>query len=101
MKANPHEGGAMSARPPLIRFRHVAVVSAALALAGVVVAAAAASGSSASGTKAARGGTITVLSAGDVDHIDPGQAYYSFSYEITYATQRPLLSYKPDSVTPI
>ena len=37
------------------------------------------------------GGTITVLSAGDVDHIDPGQAYYSFTYEITYATQRPLL----------
>ena len=31
------------------------------------------------------GGTITVLSAGDVDHIDPGQAYYSFTYEISYA----------------
>ena len=45
-----------------------------------------------------RGGTITVLSAGDVDHIDPGAAYYSFSYEITYATQRPLLAYKPGSV---
>src|SRR4029453_1375640 len=45
-----------------------------------------------------RGGTITVLSAGDVDHIDPGQAYYSFSYEITYATQRTLLAYKPNSV---
>ena len=41
------------------------------------------------------GGTITVLSAGDVDHIDPGQAYYSFRYEIAYATQRPLLAYKP------
>jgi hypothetical protein len=50
------------------------------------------------GAKAA-GGTITVLSAGDVDHIDPGQAYYSFSYEITYATQRPLLAYRPNSVT--
>jgi hypothetical protein len=24
------------------------------------------------------GGTLTILSAGDVDHIDPGQAYYSF-----------------------
>ena len=45
-----------------------------------------------------RGGTITVLSAGDVDHIDPGAAYYSFTYEITYATQRPLLAYKPSSV---
>jgi peptide/nickel transport system substrate-binding protein len=46
-----------------------------------------------------KGGTITVLSAGDVDHIDPGQAYYSFSYEVTYATQRPLLAFKPNSVT--
>ena len=26
----------------------------------------------------------------------PAQAYYSFTYEITYATQRPLLAYKPD-----
>ena len=48
-----------------------------------------------------RGGTITVLSAGDVDHIDPGQAYYSFTYEITYATQRPLLAYRPDSVNAV
>ena len=48
-----------------------------------------------------RGGTITVLSAGDVDHIDPGPAYYSFTYEITYVTQRPLLAYKPASVRAI
>src|SRR5262245_11488202 len=45
-----------------------------------------------------RGGKITVLSAGDVDFIDPGQAYYQYSYEIQYATQRPLLASKPDSV---
>jgi peptide/nickel transport system substrate-binding protein len=45
-----------------------------------------------------KGGTITVLSAGDVDQIDPGQMYYQFSYQIGYATQRPLLAYKPDSV---
>ncbi len=47
------------------------------------------------------GGKITVLSAGDVDHIDPGQAYYSFTYEISYATQRPLLSYRPNSINAI
>lgn len=56
------------------------------------------SGSGTSGGAAARGGTITVASAGDVDHIDPGQMYYSFSYQIGYATQRPLYAYKPDSV---
>ena len=51
--------------------------------------------------RAPRGGTITVLSAGDVDHIDPGQAYYSFSYEIAYATQRPLLAFRPSSVNAV
>jgi len=59
------------------------------------------SSAAANGSDPAKGGTITVLSAGDVDHIDPGQAYYSFSYEITYATQRPLLAYKPNSVNAV
>jgi peptide/nickel transport system substrate-binding protein len=45
-----------------------------------------------------KGGTLTVLSAGDVDHIDPGQAYYAFSYEVTRPTERPLLVPKPGSV---
>jgi peptide/nickel transport system substrate-binding protein len=47
---------------------------------------------------ATKGGTLKVLSAGDVDHIDPGQAYYSFSYEVTRPTQRALLVAKPGSV---
>ena len=81
-------------------------VAAAGIAAGIVLVASACGGdssSSASGStgSAKKGGTITVLSAGDVDHIDPGQAYYSFSYEITYATQRPLLAYKPDSVNAV
>jgi peptide/nickel transport system substrate-binding protein len=46
-----------------------------------------------------KGGTITVLSAGDVDHIDPGAAYYSFTYEITRPTQRDLLGVKPGTTT--
>jgi peptide/nickel transport system substrate-binding protein len=36
-----------------------------------------------------------VLSAGDVDHLDPGSAYYQFTYMVTYATQRPLYSFRP------
>lgn len=44
-----------------------------------------------------KGGTLKILSAGDVDHIDPGEAYYSFSYEITRPTQRALLVPKADS----
>ncbi len=45
------------------------------------------------GAGGAKGGTLTVLSAGDVDFIDPGQAYYQYSYEITYPTHRPLFSW--------
>jgi peptide/nickel transport system substrate-binding protein len=41
--------------------------------------------------------TITVLSAGDVDYLDPGLAYYQFSYEVLYPIDRPLISYKADS----
>jgi peptide/nickel transport system substrate-binding protein len=76
-----------------------APVSAALALLAVIAAGCGGSSSTnGPGTTGQKGGTITVLSAGDVDHIDPGQMYYSFSYEIGYATQRPLFAYKPDSI---
>jgi peptide/nickel transport system substrate-binding protein len=78
--------------------RRLAVLVLAVVVAGIAAAAAFAARSAGNGTSANRGGTITVLSAGDVDHIDPGAAYYSYSYEITYATQRPLLAYKPTSV---
>ena len=44
-----------------------------------------------------KGGTLKILSAGDVDHIDPGEAYYSFAYEVTRPTQRALLVPKPGS----
>jgi len=44
------------------------------------------------GTKAKN--KITVLSAGDVDYLDPGLAYYQFSYEVLYPVNRPLISYK-------
>ena len=85
------------------RRRPATGVAAAAIASGVLLMAAGCGGSSssdaaASTSSAKKGGTITVLSAGDVDHIDPGQAYYSFTYEITYATQRPLLAFKPDSV---
>jgi peptide/nickel transport system substrate-binding protein len=45
---------------------------------------------------AQRGGDLQVLAAGDVDYIDPGASYYQFSYMITGATQRQLLSWQPD-----
>jgi peptide/nickel transport system substrate-binding protein len=49
---------------------------------------------------AKRGGTLVVVNAGDVEHIDPGASYYQFDYMVHYATQRPLFSYKPNDVNP-
>ena len=48
-----------------------------------------------------KGGTITILSQADVDYIDPGLAYYSFSYEVIYPVNRPLYSYKAGSTEEI
>jgi peptide/nickel transport system substrate-binding protein len=42
-----------------------------------------------------RGGTLTVLAAGDVDYVDPGQVYYAFGYMVHYAVNRTLYSYGP------
>src|SRR3954447_20159161 len=47
---------------------------------------------------AQKGGDLTVLAAGDVDYIDPGAAYYQFSYMIDSATQRQVLSWAPEDV---
>jgi peptide/nickel transport system substrate-binding protein len=43
------------------------------------------------------GGKLTVLSAGDVDYLDPGLAYYTFGYMVQYAVNRTLYSFKPDN----
>jgi peptide/nickel transport system substrate-binding protein len=61
-------------------------------LALAVVLGACGSSSSSSGKT---GGTLTVLNQGDFEHADPGAAYYQFDFQIDYATQRPLYSYKP------
>jgi len=55
------------------------------------------SGIGVDGAGGKKGGTITVLSASDVDYIDPGLAYYQFSWEIIYPVNRPLYGYKAGS----
>jgi peptide/nickel transport system substrate-binding protein len=42
------------------------------------------------------GGKLTVLSASDIDYLDPGLTYYTFGYMVQYAVNRTLYSYKPD-----
>ena len=34
---------------------------------------------------AKKGGTLTVVAAGDVDYLDPGAAYYQFTYMLNFA----------------
>src|SRR4051795_509332 len=52
-------------------------------------------------SSAKKGGQLTQLYAGDVDYIDPGQTYYQYGFNVAYATQRPLFSYKPDSTAAV
>jgi peptide/nickel transport system substrate-binding protein len=47
---------------------------------------------------AADGGDLTVIATDDVDYMDPGAAYYQFTYMVTSASQRALLSWKPPDV---
>ncbi len=49
-------------------------------------------------TCATRGGTLTVLDHEDFEHIDPGISYNTLDYEVLLATQRPLYTYKPNSL---
>lgn len=44
------------------------------------------------------GGDLTVIAASDVDYIDPGAAYYQFTYMVTSATQSQLEGWAPADV---
>jgi peptide/nickel transport system substrate-binding protein len=44
-----------------------------------------------------RGGTLTVYTSEDFEHLDPGESYFTNDYGVDQATQRPLFSYKPDT----
>ena len=45
---------------------------------------------------AQEGGELTVLASDDIDYMDPGAAYYQFTYMVTSASHRALLSWQPD-----
>jgi peptide/nickel transport system substrate-binding protein len=47
---------------------------------------------------AAEGGELRVLASGDVDSMDPGTAYFQFTYMVTNAGHRNLVSWDPDDV---
>jgi peptide/nickel transport system substrate-binding protein len=43
-----------------------------------------------------RGGTLTVYSSEDFEHLDPGESYFTNDYTVDYATQSPLFFYMPN-----
>ncbi len=45
-----------------------------------------------------KGGTLTVLAAGDVDYLDPGAGYYQFTYMVDFAVERTLVGWPPDEI---
>lgn len=75
---------------------------AALALVAIVGVAllVASSGTGASDARK-RGGTLNLLAAGDVDYVDPGQAYYSFSFQVLKPVHRALYTIPADKVTAV
>jgi peptide/nickel transport system substrate-binding protein len=46
-----------------------------------------------------RGGTLTVLDHEDFEHLDPGLAYFSLDYQVIRATQRPLYTNMPNTLS--
>ncbi|MFL5860162.1 MAG: ABC transporter substrate-binding protein [Solirubrobacteraceae bacterium] len=53
------------------------------------------------GSTKKKGGTLTVYSSEDFEHLDPGESYFVLDYSVDYATQRPLFSYLPNTSTAV
>lgn len=82
-----------------MRWRAIAALGAAMALAVAGCGGDDSSEESASEGSPAQGktgGALTMLYSADVDFIDPGPTYYQYGFNVAYTTQRPLYSYKPD-----
>jgi peptide/nickel transport system substrate-binding protein len=82
--------------------KRIAALAAAALTAGTLAACGGSSGggsnagSSSSGTPV-KGGTLTMVSAGDVDHLDTLSAYYTPSFQLEGAWTRQLVSYYPSN----
>jgi peptide/nickel transport system substrate-binding protein len=66
----------------------VAIGALALTLAG---------GTNSASEQRKRGGTLKLISSGDVDSVDPGQTYYSFGWQVLGAVHRTLYSIPANS----
>src|SRR4051794_14848029 len=77
----------------------IAMLASACLLPAIAVTACGGSNGDANGS-ATKGGTLTVLTNGDVDDaLDPGYSYYQLDFIYNYAVERPVISYKPNDTT--
>jgi peptide/nickel transport system substrate-binding protein len=53
------------------------------------------------GSTKKRGGTLTVYSSEDFEHLDPGESYFTQDYGVDFVTQRPLFSYRPNTASTV
>src|SRR4051794_11236403 len=75
-------------------YRLACAVAACFALAAIAAGCGSGSG------KSTKGGTLTMLTNGDVDDkLDPGYSYYQLDFIYTNATQRGVLGFKPEDTT--
>jgi peptide/nickel transport system substrate-binding protein len=80
------------------RFRFL-LLTAVLATLPLGAAACGGGGGGGGGGEAKQGGTLTMLTNGDVDDaLDPGYSYYQLDFIYNYAVERPVISYKPDDL---
>ena len=77
--------------------RHAILAVAAMAGIALLVA----SSGTGAGEQRKKGGTLILLSAGDVDYVDPGQAYYSFSFQVLKPVHRALYTIPADVLTAV
>ncbi|HYZ80771.1 MAG TPA: ABC transporter substrate-binding protein, partial [Solirubrobacteraceae bacterium] len=54
-------------------------------------------GQALTGASKKRGGTLTVYSSEDFEHLDPGESYFTADYGVDEPTQRALFVYKPNT----
>ena len=83
-----------------MRLRHPQRIVLALVALAALALFAVSSGTGASDQRK-RGGTLKLISSGDLDSVDPGQTYYSFGYQILFVVHRALYSIAADSTKTI
>lgn len=81
----------------ITRFRWLRVPAVLTTIGLLVAACGNTTGTTTSAATGTKGGTLTMLGTGDVDHLDPASAYYTVSFQIIRGYSRQLVTYPTSS----